>query len=337
MTSEQLHDRMLYVLTAQRKISWANWKKAFDALYLMQSNEKRPLFPAGNRYDRNATARALDSLGHCELDFTGTGYVAVAVPVLARLPRAGLPQAVLCGARSPKTLEQLKMACVLTGCRLEILSQRGSVGFLPLRVVVEADTVNGLEALAQALSILCETEPPAWGLLHFVRPLDSLLQDLKWQTEAPLNWWKKTFDPCHLNWTSTTSAHLPSMVLLRYIHPRRQTKLHILVHEGQAAEIDLDWGRYAVLRQAGLNVLVYHDRSYNLAVPQSAPLPRLLARALTLCSGFAPWFLDKKKATWPSPECHGFDVYRLIPPEIACAVAKRLGQQLVMQEFSVYA
>jgi hypothetical protein len=335
VASENLHDRLLYVLTARPEISWSRWKEAFDVLHMMQRTESRTALTSGNRYDRNATARALDSLGHCELDFTGAGRVAVAAPVLARLPSAGLPQAVLCGARSPQTLAQLETACAQTGCRMQVSPQRAAVNLLPLRVVVEADTVSGLEALAQELSIRCEAEPPAWNLLHFAGTLDTLLQGVKWQAEAPLNWWKKTFEPHRLEWTSAELATLPPMVLLRYIHPRRQTKLHILVHDGQSTEIDLDWGRYAVLREAGLNVLVYHERSYNLAVPQSAPLPRLLARSLALCSGFAPSVLDKKKATWASPEGYGFDVYRSIPPQIACEVAKRLGQRLVMQDFNV--
>lgn len=336
MASEQLHDRLLYVLAARGETSWSSWKEAFDALHMMQRNESQVALTSGNRYDRNATARALDSLGHCELDFTSSGRVAVAAPVLARLPRAGLPQAVLCGARSPQTLAQLEMACTQTGCRSQVSPQHAYVDLLPLRIVVEADAASGLEALAQGLGIRCEIEPPAWRLLHFADTLDSLLHGLKWQIETPLmNWWKKTFEPRRLEWTSVELATLSQTVLLRYIHPRRQTKLHILVRDGQAAEIDLDWGRYAVLREAGLNVLVYHERSYNLAVPQSAPLPRLLARSVALCSGFAPSFLDKKKATWASPEGYGFDVYRSIPPQIARAVANRLGQRLLIQEFSV--
>lgn len=329
MTHEYSQERLLYVLSARKEMSWNSWKETFDALCLVQHRQEGSTGTSGSKYDRNATARSLDSLGHCELDFSGNGRVAVAAPVLTRLPQAGLPQAVLCGARSPETVVQLQELCNETGGRLTESDQHASIPLLPRRIMIEADEVNGLHDVARKAGVRFESDPSAWGLLHFAGTLDSMLDQVKWQTESPLNWWAKIFDPKELQWGSLERLPAPNTTLLRYIHPRRQIKLHMLVREGRSAEIDLDWGRYAAIRDAGMNVIIYDDRRYRLAVPQSAPLPRILARSLGLCSGYAPSFLTREEATWANTGDYGYHVYSRIPPQIAHSIAARLGQQIV--------
>jgi hypothetical protein len=62
-----------------------------------------------------------------------------------------------------------------------------------------------------------------------------------------------------------------------------------------------------------------------IAVPVGAKLPRLLERALTLCSGYVATFVEGLPF---SPEIRGFNLFRAIPPQIAEMTAKKLGQTL---------
>jgi hypothetical protein len=124
-------------------------------------------------------------------------------------------------------------------------------------------------------------------------------------------------------------------VLIRYTNSKRGNTLHLFRKNGQYAEVDCDWGRYAALREAGLNVLSYDERTQLLAVPSGAPLPRLFARSLALCSGSVPLFAAKDDAGWPSPETYGFDLFRSIPPSIGHLVAEKLGQSLIPRPIKV--
>jgi hypothetical protein len=93
--------------------------------------------------------------------------------------------------------------------------------------------------------------------------------------------------------------------------------------------VDRDWGRYLILKEARRNVLAYDARHFLLAVPVSAPLPRLLARACTLCSGYAPRnaLASGQAVTLPAP-C-SYEVYSAVPPDIATTVAAKVSQKLV--------
>ena len=92
---------------------WREFKNAFEYLYLnTPGTDGEAIESEIPSWAVNKTARALDILGHCDLEFSQSGRrVHAAPPVLARLPIAGLPQAVLTGSRSPKTIPSVKEAC----------------------------------------------------------------------------------------------------------------------------------------------------------------------------------------------------------------------------------
>jgi hypothetical protein len=338
--------RLLYVLSARREMSWRIFKEVFDALWLGdRASTEVPAPESEDEADereggfaRRHTATVLDALGHCDFDWSQAGgRVFVGPAVLARLPRAGLPQAVLCGARSLETRVQVEKACALHGATVEWRAQKSSVAFVPPRVVVEAASVAVLEAVARDLNITVLSEPAAWQILHAAPNLETTLAACRWGMVSDLNWRRRDFDPRTLTfWEGVRApASEGALHLIRYTHPRRQTSLHFLWRDGQLAEADLDWGRYAVLNSIGRSLLFYDPRSYGLATPASAPLPPLLARSLALCSGHAPLFVPRRNVPWPSPERRGFNVYRAIPEQIATMVASKLGQVLGRQEIKI--
>jgi hypothetical protein len=350
--------RLLYVLSTRGEMSWRSFKEIFDALYTVQSTRQDSASPYDDkdresRFPRNQTVTVLNALAHCDFDFKeGGGRVYVAPPVLARLPRAGLPQAVLCGARSPQTCAQLEAACAAQGALLEWETQpaslQSSAAFTPPRVVVQATTTEDLEAVACLLDIHCRVQPPAWELLYHAGSLDALLDSSRPIEASNLKGWRrKDFDPRTLSIKEplgrkpNASNETINTQLIRYTHPRTKASRNYLAKDDQFTPLGTDWehyawGRYAVLRAAGYSVLAYDERSFHLAAPIGAPLPRLLARSLALCSGYAPHFLPRRAASWNSPEPCGFNVYRWIPPQIARMVAEKLGQVLLRQEIKAF-
>lgn len=94
--------------------------------------------------------------------------------------------------------------------------------------------------------------------------------------------------------------------------------------------MDRDWGRYIILASEGVDVTLYDEKHHYLVVPSTAPLPRFLARAATLCSGLAPAPAKiGKDPIGELPAGHPVDIYSAVPPPIALMISKKLSQNLI--------
>ena len=320
-------ERLLYVLSAKGSVTWGAFKRVFDQLDSTPAINDRG--EVASRFRRNRTMRIFDALGHCDFQFSGAdSRVCIAPPTCVRLPKAGLPMAVLAGVRSPDTRPDLENACAVTRCQLTVSLQSSDVAFVPARFLIEAETEEALHALARSLDVHFDPRPSAWLLACFAATLDNYLERVPWRDDGELNWQRKEFSCDRIQFQSgRCGGH--AATLIRYTNPKRSTVLHFFQRAGKYAEVDCDWGRYATLHETGLNMLVYDEKKQLFAVPSGAPLPRLFARSLGLCSGFAPIFLSKEEAGWASPESTGFDVFRAVPCSIANLVAEKLGQSLI--------
>jgi hypothetical protein len=323
-------DYLLYAVTAWRQMSWQNFKKVFDALNLKYAADE-------DRRDGTTrqlawrSLRVLDALGHADAAFeAGQGTVVAAPAVLCRLPVSGVPQAVLCGARSPGTGPALESACREFCCRLLIGPHRGRApgSFIPMHLGVEGETEEALRRLAARLRAGFPPAPPAWSLLEYsgtaeeyacTRPL----------TEAPeIDWPRFDFDAGILQFRRPAGG-AQAVRLSKYQHPSRGTTLFHLRRGGSFQNVDPAWGRYLVLKESAKNVLGYDARRFLLAVPAAAPLPRLLARACALCSGHAPCPAVPSGKPLGLPVSCMYELYSSVPPDIAAAVAAKVGQKLI--------
>lgn len=322
-------DRLLYAISAKKEIPWPVFKRDFDYLYALQMrSEGLNLDRLPHR--RSETVNAIESLSHCDIEFSEHGgRVFVAPPALVRLPVLGLPQAILTGSRSPQTVRQLSETCRTLGYRVnvEVSEQAADLALVPARVHVKAESIEQIAEVAGVLGIAFEDEPPAWAILHFASSLDDYLAACQWASRKELNWRRKDFNPGSLRFGTTLQETL--VRLSSYIDPIRNIQTHLLWKNGQHTEVNRDWGRYATLKESGINVLVYDQRRLIMAVPASVPLPRLFARALALCSGYAARFIMRENFPYPVSEPWGFNLFRDVPPQIAEIVAAKLGQALL--------
>jgi len=328
-------EKLLYIISAKKEVTWLSFKETFDYLYNLQTGVREENTDKdGIKNKRFQVIRALDSLGHCDFNFSddsSKSKVYAAPPVLVRLPCIGLPQAILAGARSPTTIQQLSDACQSVGnhINLEIQEQASELGLIPKRVAVQAEDVRELQAIASSLSIAFIETPSAWSLLHFVASIDDYLATLKWSNDPELNWKRETFEPNSLQFKPPKETET-NIRLSRYTNPSRNTKIYYLWQDGRCTQIDLDWGRYAIFKELRLNVLIYDKRRFTMAVPASAKLPRLLERVLTVCSGYTAAKYEKKLPS-TSPPIQEFNLFTAVPPQIAEMTAAKLGQTLLQE------
>jgi hypothetical protein len=326
----ECEDYLLYTVSAWRQMSWQNFKKVFDALYLKYAAADGSRNGSTGQIARRSL-RALECLGHADAAFdAGQSRVIAAPAVLCRLPISGFPQAVLCGARAPGTKAALENACRGLPCTLSLESHldRAHGSFIPARVAVESETEEALSQFASRLPVGLSPVPPAWVLLEYSGSAEDYLLTCPTIRAPEIDWPRLDFDTQLLQFRFPGPA-TPAVRLSKYQHPVRGTALCQLWRGETFQKVDRDWGRYLALREYARNVLAYDARHFLLAVPARAPLPRLLARACTLCSGYAPRPAGPSGMPLTLPAPCTYEVYSAVPPDIAAAVAAKVGQKLL--------
>lgn len=307
----------LHVVTARRMVDWSVWRETYESVMSFRQSSSN-LSPSQG-------LMLLDNLGHLETCvLSGSLKIAAAPAVLARLPRAGLPTAVLCGGRSPQTEIKIEKSMSMGCSRLIISNDATEVQLSPRRFFVQGEEETDLIKTAGACGIHYAEVPPAWSLAHSTVDTEQYLASLTWRHEPEPELPAREFLTDEMTF-SVKGLPSPEFRLLRYF-PRRLPPYFEARNGEQAARIDRDWGIYAALHAHGRNCLIYDWRHKIIAVPASAPLPRLIGRSLSLCSGLPPSWLAAKEAGWKQPEPNGYHVYPSIPHAISELLFKKLGQ-----------
>lgn len=328
-------DNLLYAISAKQEMAWLTFKEILDQLCALQLSEGDLM---EWKWKRSQTVRILDSLGHCDIDFSlNGGRVDPAPAALVRLPWSGLPRAVLTGRRSPKLLSELTKICQkYNNIELDVTQQQQTQGFAPSRIALQAESTEELVEVTDLLKIPFIFEPPAWTILQFSASLEEYLATCEWINSDELKLKRKFFDTSCLQFRyDFQPKHAESFYLGRYSHPTRNVPMYFLWKNGQRSRVENSWGIYAIFQALKLNILLYDKSRYLMAIPSGAPLPRLLERALVLCSGYAATFISRDEIPCEHPENRGFNLFRDVPPLIAEILSKKLGQSLVHFELEV--
>jgi len=249
--------------------------------------------------------------------------------VLAKLPRAGLPIAVLCGSRDLELASRLREACSPFGrdARVIVASQPLSEGYAPSAIWIEVTDAGILDRLAECSGVTFAAEPPAWRLLRYSASVKDYEAKLAWTSEPDPEWYRKDFSPGSLTFSWT---HAEGQTRLSsFKDPVTQRQIYRIWCNGRAAMVDRDWGRWLYLKEAGIGALFFDSNAQRVAVPATAPLPGLLGRALTLSSGLVP-----HRLTHPTEPMLLIDVYSAVSREAAEFLAEKLSQVLIPSNFS---
>jgi len=315
-------DILLFALSAWRQTSWRQFKQCFDELQRKSAGT--------DGYDPSETAtghrwraiRELSSLGHIDLELEpGSIQFHIAPPVLAALPGLGSPKAVLCGARSPNFMEDLSAEAQSTGVETLIDSQLSASPFAPTRVELRAEDATWIKAVADRVGAQYVETTPARLLAQVSISLSDYLQRVTWSNDRELNWFCEDFDTERLQFSDPSEIR-PDQRLSRYRDPRTTMWRYRLWQGEQSAEVDLDWGRYAILAATAQRVLQFSPEDRTALVPLGAPLPTLLARAFGLCSGFCPTLAEGVQSNHRGR----YLKFERVPLSVFNNVAAKLGQ-----------
>jgi hypothetical protein len=313
-------DKLLYVVSARSEMSWSSFKDSADAVH----EQDRPPTDDGEHVvsaARRVVLASLDQLGHVTPQFgSGAARIFAEPPQLALLPVAGLPRAVLTGARSPQTVEAVRETSrAVGGLRVTINDQRGTGPRGPQRIGLLAESVDLLSRCAAELGIRlsCLSSEALSGAAG----VSAYEEQLEWVEEPELEWPRWDLDIDQLAFTPRQSRD--DLRLSAYKSPTTGQFVHRLRRGRSAAPVDRVWGTWLYLRMAGREVISYDPARALFAVPAYLSLPRRVGRALTLASGYAPIV---------SREAPGLAVYCWVPRRLAREAAELLGQRLAETE-----
>jgi len=322
-----MSEPLIYAMSTKGELKIEEFNEIFKMVYLPGPE----LDEEGIDIDiRRQLIRLLDSLGYCEFDFNNR-MVYMCPPCFALLPVYGLPKAVLTGARTPGLLAKIKIAVKSRKERAAYILavQRNKNINIPPSLIIEAVDTLTIQEIAGESGVACRLERPvAWDLVNFSFSQDEIRKSLKFEKMDEPNWNRRVFIPSKLVF-SRTDETIAGYKLVEYKNPVNQQPYHWLWDGENEAEVERDWGRYLALSSARMNILLYDGNHHKLAAPVTVPLPCLLARALTMCTGMAPLLAKTEGRIGSIPVGHPVHIYSGVPPVISVLIAEKLGQKIV--------
>ena len=268
---------------------------------------------------------ALDSLGHCEISVqNGRFVVTLARPALARLPGLEKSRAVLVGARSGGTLKESQAACAADGRGVQITVSEIVVdsGIASInRIILEAETFDAIQVVADFVGIPLTRQPAGWELACASTSVLDFQQGMDWVRGYQVPSEAEHFSPDTLRFCE---GYTGGLRLAKWKEFATNRTLYALRKDDAVAFLDSpEWGRHVELSVSGASSIRYDAGRKIFAVRASARPPRLLARALCLCSGKLPSIAQastgKTKTLWLA--------FGEVPQPVANVVAEKLGQE----------
>ncbi len=316
-----MSEKIIYALSTLGEVGLSKFYDLFKRLNSPEDNEDY------NYNIRYQTVRYLESLGYCEFDYDQR-RVYMCPPTLVLLPSYGLPKALLTGARTPKLIDQIKNSVKKRKEQaiFKRFKQKNAQLNLPDAAIIESLDAEIIKEISVENGISSALERPvALDLVNHSVCIGDIEKKLKYELRTEINWQRKDFNVQRLGFIEGKDNE--EYRLSEYVNPDNQQRKHWVWNLGKAADVNRDWGRYLVLKHSKRNILFYDEETQEFQIPLWVPVPCLLARVLTLCSGMAP-VLQPIKDNINMPQGCLMQVYSDVPVEIATLVANKLEQKI---------
>ncbi len=328
-----MSEQLIYALSSLRQVTLERYNELFKMLYLPECGSIKDETEINHRVQ---VSRVLDSLGYLEFDFEAR-KVFMCPPALVMLPSQGLPRALLTGARTPALLKKFKKAIDKNKkmVRMHRYCQGRKWLSLPDVFWVEAANIDSLRDVADKSEILLSPETPAgWEMANLSVSINDIGSELAFTARADINWKKRVFSVEGLRF-SYPKDDTGGYRLVEYTHPFTRQKMHWIWNQAEASGISRDWGRYLILKKSGKNIILYDEGRESLGIPLTVPLPRILARAVALCSGKAPSIHEVNCRKLRIADGTLFNLYEEVPEAMAKVIAQKTGQKIILSTINI--
>jgi len=189
---------------------------------------------------------------------------------------------VLCGARSPELLGNLN--CLNGDVSLKF---RGVPG-MPDRILLMAADLNTLAHIANDAGLAFQVDAPA-SVLAAIPPVDDPRSRFPDKPPGNPGWTIERFSTSKLGWKGVEAGDLVRTGTGLFRYRVKHQRFHFLRWRGRTFSVQVQVGKYAVLRHRRVRgLLQYNHERALLSVPVSCRPPLLIERALVLCTGLLP-------------------------------------------------
>lgn len=311
-------NELLLWLSARRQGSWQQFRAAVEELHSgdNDSDANGTAIISETEFSLHQQLRLdLERLAHVEFFAQGCekGW-RVTPPTFAAHPMLEGMRAVLCGARSPALRERVLRIGEKVAC--ETLDSSS----VPEVIRLFASSSSALAEAATRAEVSFKADAPL-GILSHLPPCDPPSRNQA-PSEFPVgnDWNIHEFDTSVFAWRKTDRRHAQAIrfgVLCFFIYFQRRR--YFLRWKGTTFELPRAVALYALLQRCRRDLLHYDVAMRKLFVPAICRPPRLLERALVLCSGLPPAY-DKATANLS---------YSDVPHDIARFAAELLRQPLI--------
>lgn len=281
-------NELLFWLSARREGSWQQFRSAVeylhscdDASHAMGDITETNEFPLHQQYRVN-----LECLSHVEFfsNQCENGW-RVTPPTLAVHPTLNGVRAILCGARSPELCARILKS------EKELQSEIIEIDGSPSCIRIISQDISTLQELALNARVLIQKDTPI-GILSVLRSCTPPSR-YKSHTEFPqgADWIITSFNPINLTWEKIERNYADNIKygVLRFNiyfqQPRFFQRWNAMTYE-----IPRGVAIFLLLHRRRQNILKYNPESSELSLPAICRPPRLIERALVLCSGRPPFY-----------------------------------------------
>lgn len=308
-------NELLFWLSARREGSWQQFRAAAEELHSTETNiEANQTSKIGDgEFGLHQRLRLdLECLAHVEFFASSCedGW-RVAPPTLAVHSMPIGFRAILCGARSPALCERVIRAGRMLGCEtFDSLDVPDVIRFI-------ANDISAFSEMASQAGIRIQLNAP-FAMLSHIPPCNPPSRRSP-QSEFPVGaeWRIREFDAVTFGWRTTNRQRAQTGDMGVFEFQLYNHWNYFLRWAGGTFKLPRAVALYIRLsHHRGL--LHYDTQTRTLSLPGSCRPPRMLERALVLCSGFPPSF-DPATARL---------TYTDVPPEIAHFAAELLRQPL---------
>lgn len=257
---------------------------------------------------KRASLNYYDFIGILDYDYENKSISIVMSPAqFVFIPTAKGRKVLLIGARDSALIEKIINISPKYHLQVEITKQFLSNQNLLLPDVISVKSFQqeddsygerGLKALAEELNIKFTSDYfPQIALQDYSATIvdyENTMQEVK---DDDYEWARYIFIPETLIFVkSETSTFDKSFTLVKYKLNEYNYEFK-LWKNNKCYKVDMNWGRFIVLKHFKKNVILFDSLSNKVAIPIETPLPRLLSESIMLLSGLAPDFkvIDGKK------------------------------------------
>jgi hypothetical protein len=325
-------DDILSVLSVMGKISFEKFKEIYEILLKNRFNEDEQQRLIYSHYD---LLRDLEAMGYCEVDYVNR-KVFICPPSFALLPCMGLPKIVLSGGRTDKIVSHLSRLASKNSDKINInyLEQYSAKSPLfPKTIFVEAKSLSIIKQVVDKVGLEGNIETPASFHLTMSSPnVSEIINNLRFSEMIEPNWKSMVF--CRGNLYFKQFNCSDEYKLINYTNPISQQQYTWIWNKKYAANIDRDWGRYAILHHFRKKILLFDPIKQRFAVPSTTPLPKQLSRAAIFSTGYLPRYKVLRKEIGNLHEDRNLTVYEGISESLALDISKKLGLELLEANLS---